>query len=61
MDPQAAYQRWLDSTGIEAIEAFNDLLDWLSKGGFEPEWKDQSDRDMFMDAERISQEDDIGV
>jgi hypothetical protein len=41
MDPQATWQRMLDAYSardrIEAIEAAEDLLGWLRRGGFPPQ------------------------
>ncbi len=42
MDPQACLQRWIYAVARgdarEAREAWEDLRDWLAKGGFEPKW-----------------------
>lgn len=42
MDPNACLRRFLDALNErdhrEAREAHNDLLIWLRRGGFEPDW-----------------------
>lgn len=42
MDPQATLERWRDAVASRdrgaAKEAWCDLANWISKGGFEPQW-----------------------
>lgn len=43
MDPNTCYQLWLqtkDDNNLfeDACEHWCDLMEWLSKGGFEPNW-----------------------
>ena len=48
LDPQACFERWKDNLGsirylralADAQEAHRDLTQWLSNGGFEPDWTD---------------------
>jgi hypothetical protein len=54
MDPQACLERWRDALTEydreEEDDARNDLLAWLARGGFEPEWR-PGERDKFFKGE----------
>jgi hypothetical protein len=48
MDPTACFHRFLDAEDLgqrdEARAAAQDLVDWLRRGGFEPEWSHSEER-----------------
>jgi hypothetical protein len=52
MDPQACLARFLSALNEkdyeEAKESQEDLKDWLSHGGFPPNWEGISKRDFFF-------------
>lgn len=51
MDPQACFERWMYAVArgdaSEARDAYEDLSEWLRRGGFEPKWSAEMRR-QFM-------------
>jgi hypothetical protein len=52
MDPNACLERWRNAVARgdrrEAQEARVDLQSWLTRGGFEPEWRNPRERNFFF-------------
>ncbi len=38
MDPNATYEAWRTTRGKDREEHAQNLLKWISDGGFEPKW-----------------------
>jgi hypothetical protein len=39
MDPDACFARWENADTLEeARAAWSDLMTWIKRGGFEPQW-----------------------
>lgn len=55
MDPQACLERWRsalrDHDRKEEDDARNDLLAWIARGGFEPEWGPDEREQFFNEGE----------
>ncbi len=60
MDPQACLERWRRAVRAgdveEAGEAAADLREWIHGGGFEPEWKNEKERDALRKMARRAAE-----
>ncbi len=63
MDPDATYWRWRqaveDGDWQEAKYAQEDLMNWLSRGGFDPRWT-EAERVQFMDWDYYDHAPDTG-
>jgi hypothetical protein len=50
MDPNEAYRLWLNARNAKmAVPHALALKEWLDKGGFEPNWKPDNDKQDFLD------------
>lgn len=47
MDPNTTYRHWLAGTKGESLVYARELLEWLQRGGFEPQWRQDARAD-FM-------------
>lgn len=48
MDPDACFQRYLDTeSSDERQDACRDLCQWIDRGGFEPQWSSEERRAFF--------------
>lgn len=49
MDPNACLQSWRDAESrTERSHFYHNLRAWLAKGGFEPSWKNDKERSVFV-------------